>query len=945
MVSEASWQTSNAGQGASDLAGDQPMDQRTVESLLRRLVERVEESERRYGEALDELHARLDQLSQTTEAASQTGSSDDAETFSRLHAQVSNLARRLEQETSTPLDDFERLGKALQGGLRHDLEDESAASFEPSPFAQAAMAKSVGEPATGPAPGTGYPDFGYTAASPTYSPSSGGLADNLDKRLVEMAQRLEESIGTAMPTSAIEALNARLDAIGKQIGEVLDKAPTREALAHVEKQISEMGQQLSRAEAQLAKVGGIEAQLLKVIERLDETTAPTAQLETLANKAATEAANRVAAETKRSAERLDAMHRDLTAMSAKSRASDDRLVSTLEAVHESLKQLVQQVERGAPAFQAKPRGSFLERARQAETKPAEAPATAPMPQQAQAASQTEQAKTTESAEHPKGTLRDRLGAAIPDFKEMEMETPPPFGRASPQMPDEQAVDLDAASPTASAAAPAARTRKAAPLGQDQGDQDDLVAAARRAAQAAAMRAEERGGRRTSRRLAGSAPAGEQQGRRKRPVLIIAAAVLLILSAILLYGRLSSKPETPVPAATEETAPADDSGETTAPGSEDPAPATEPEKSGSWDPSPTLQINPPENVGQATTGFTEMAKSPAAMPQSEIAPEPRLAALKPDGETPALPGVVFSIEDPTAGEPALQMPPPFTVPSELPLPPEALGPLGLREAAAKGDPKAQYAIAIRYADGKGVKRDLKEAATWFERAAQAGLAPAQYRLAAMYERGLGVDKDSARAREWYAAAAERGNVKAMHNLAVSVSGRDGGTPDYALAAKWYSEAAARGLADSQFNLGILAEHGLGRTKSLSDAYMWFALAAASGDAEAAKRREVIRVQLAPATLEEAEAAVKAWKPQDTLAEANEVAEEATWAANAAPAQNTALVSRAQTLLNQLGYDVGPPDGIMGSRTRMAVKLFQQRNGMQETGEVSEPLVSKLEHLSS
>ena len=36
------------------------MDQQSVETLLRRLVERVEESERRYSEALNELHARLD---------------------------------------------------------------------------------------------------------------------------------------------------------------------------------------------------------------------------------------------------------------------------------------------------------------------------------------------------------------------------------------------------------------------------------------------------------------------------------------------------------------------------------------------------------------------------------------------------------------------------------------------------------------------------------------------------------------------------------------------------------------------------------------------------------------------------------------------------------------------------------------------------------------------
>ena len=84
------------------------MDQRSVENLLRRLVERVEDSERRYGEALDELHARLDQLSQTTDAARVTGSPEEAETLDRLHDQVSSLARRLEHDAETSLDDFER---------------------------------------------------------------------------------------------------------------------------------------------------------------------------------------------------------------------------------------------------------------------------------------------------------------------------------------------------------------------------------------------------------------------------------------------------------------------------------------------------------------------------------------------------------------------------------------------------------------------------------------------------------------------------------------------------------------------------------------------------------------------------------------------------------------------------------------------------------------------
>ena len=70
-------------------------------------------------------------------------------------------------------------------------------------------------------------------------------------------------------------------------------------------------------------------------------------------------------------------------------------------------------------------------------------------------------------------------------------------------------------------------------------------------------------------------------------------------------------------------------------------------------------------------------------------------------------------------------------------------------------------------------------------------------------------------------------------------RAGDKADYVLAAKWYGAAAAYGLADSQYNLGILAEHGLGTPKNLDAAYQWFALAAKNGDAEAAKRRDLVK----------------------------------------------------------------------------------------------------------
>jgi localization factor PodJL len=288
--------------------------------------------------------------------------------------------------------------------------------------------------------------------------------------------------------------------------------------------------------------------------------------------------------------------------------------------------------------------------------------------------------------------------------------------------------------------------------------------------------------------------------------------------------------------------------------------------------------------------------------------------------------------------------PSPIPQSLPLPPPDLGPLPLRQAAAEGDPRAQHAIALRYAQGQGTPQNLTEAARWLERAASAGLAPAQYRLGAMYERGQGVTKDLGRARSWYQAAAEKGNVKAMHNLAVSLSGRESGNPDYALAAKWYGEAASHGLGDSQFNLGVLAEHGLGLPANLPEAYKWFALAAKAGDAEAAKRRDQIAARLGDPDLAAADKLVAAWTPKQSRPEANDVVELQEWA-EVSSTPNASLVSRAQSLLNQLGYDVGTPDGLMGARTREAVKNFERKNGLEETGKVTIPLVVKLERLTS
>jgi localization factor PodJL len=223
---------------------------------------------------------------------------------------------------------------------------------------------------------------------------------------------------------------------------------------------------------------------------------------------------------------------------------------------------------------------------------------------------------------------------------------------------------------------------------------------------------------------------------------------------------------------------------------------------------------------------------------------------------------------------------------LELPPAAVGPLSLRIAAAKGDPSAQFEVAARFAEGKGIAQDFKQALAWYQRSATLGLAQAQYRLGTLFERGLGTTVDLTQARIWYQRAAEQGSTKAMHNLAVLSAGRDAGTPDYTAAAQWFQQAAERGLPDSQFNLAVLNENGLGVPKDLAHAYKWYALAAASGDKESARRRDLLKSKLAGPELVQAEALVKGFraKPADRAANDARVAGEAWKSRQAAAAAN-------------------------------------------------------------
>jgi TPR repeat protein len=195
-------------------------------------------------------------------------------------------------------------------------------------------------------------------------------------------------------------------------------------------------------------------------------------------------------------------------------------------------------------------------------------------------------------------------------------------------------------------------------------------------------------------------------------------------------------------------------------------------------------------------------------------------------------------------------------------PEGLGTTDLGVAAGGGNPVAQFEVASRFAEGRGLAQSYPQALAWFQRAAMHGFAPAQFRLAHMLDRGTGTAVDIERAKVWYRRAAEQGHVNAMHNLAVLLARRDGGTPDYATAATWFREAAERGLTDSQYNLGVLCEMGLGVPKNLPEAYKWLALAARGGDTEATNRVQQIKTRLGAGDIATADRQVADWRPRTT-----------------------------------------------------------------------------------
>jgi hypothetical protein len=111
-------------------------------------------------------------------------------------------------------------------------------------------------------------------------------------------------------------------------------------------------------------------------------------------------------------------------------------------------------------------------------------------------------------------------------------------------------------------------------------------------------------------------------------------------------------------------------------------------------------------------------------------------------------------------------------------------------ANAGDAAAQVLVGESYAAGKGVERDLKQAAESYRKAAEKGDVAGQVHLAALYrDGGKGFPRDMAQAVEWYRKAAEQGNAEAQATLGLLYSMGQGVAHNDVEAYYWLDLAAA------------------------------------------------------------------------------------------------------------------------------------------------------------
>jgi localization factor PodJL len=626
------------------------------------------------------------------------------------------------------------------------------------------------------------------------------LAGRIDQGIDLLRQKLDDGL---RPRGGAE--NAQLVELVGQLAKKIDAAigprADNQSLLALAQQIDKLSRRLDREDQTAATLASIEQTMGLAFRRIEEKSVGASDT--------TEAARRAAADVLREASfGFDAaVGRQLSDLRRVQDDSGRRTQETLAAVQDTLNRVIErlsaQIDAGADVIAAvAPRN---------EPQPGAVPKAPPQP-----------APLSPTESETRMPLRPSVAALDDVLVERGRARPEGAGPVTPASPEQKP-----------------RAESPAPRGKEASMQADFIAAARRAAQQAAADAEAArvaGERRPAPKAPPKGEAGGESPRasifqtRKRPLLLVLGALVMLTGAYQL-ARFGADYKAPTVATQK-------SGE-------------EPKSTGGAENS-LDQTDKPDHVRAAPNSaatipsakFLSPLNLPAGPAPSAAEPSDAAAPIRKQGAPPSA-----GVRDPDAT--------PTGAIGQSSLPGDSLA--AVKELAEQGDGAAQFELASRYSDGRGLPRDSAVAAQWFEKAARQGLAPAEYRIGSIYEKGVGVDRNYAKAREWYERAARQGNIRAMHNLAVLFAEGGDGKPDYATAAQWFQKAAEHGVRDSQYNLGILFARGLGVERNLPQSYMWFSLAAAQGDADAAKKRDDVASRLDSKELASAKSLAEQFRP--------------------------------------------------------------------------------------
>ena len=140
-------------------------------------------------------------------------------------------------------------------------------------------------------------------------------------------------------------------------------------------------------------------------------------------------------------------------------------------------------------------------------------------------------------------------------------------------------------------------------------------------------------------------------------------------------------------------------------------------------------------------------------------------------------------------------------------------------------------------------------------------------------------------------------------------------DYTRAFQEYRQSAYAGNSLAQYMMGRLYAEGRGVGEDKAAAYMWFDLSASNGNSRAISARDAVAAEMDADEIDQAQQMAADWRANRPTIATTQTTPAAT------PASAPYSLRNVQVALGQLGYSVGTPDGVIGPKSRAAIRAFQ------------------------